>query len=128
MTTLIKLSGFTKIKFYTLSGINCDGIRDVIFQSFDKSECIYEKDSIDGWNYKKMKITSELKEPPLDTFKPVELRAIKQHGVFKRKIDSVGSFVRLHYNQDCKRFTCHPYLNQHNAEIYLKPSTLVYEV
>ena len=125
MPTSIKLSEITKIKFYTLSGIDCDGIEDVIFQSFDKSDCIYEKEG-ETLNYKKMKITSELRVPYVHMTEPVELRTIQKHGVFKRKIDSVGSFERLHYNQDCKKFTCTGYGPHHDAEVYLKPSTLVY--
>ena len=127
MTTPIKLSGFTKIKFYTLSGIDRDGIEDVIFQSFDKSDCIYEKEG-ETLNYKKMKITSELRVPYIHMTEPVELRTIKEYGVFNRKIDSVGSFVRLHYIRDCKRFACTGNGIHHDAEVYLKPSTLVYEV
>ena len=58
----------------------------------------------------------------------VELRKVKEGGIFKRKEDAKFEFVRNHYNKKDffgpANFSCTNW--ETGNEIFLKPSTLVF--
>jgi hypothetical protein len=65
----------------------------------------------------------------MDNFKAVSIRAVKQGGYFKRKPTAAGEYVRNHYNRKDQfgpaNYSCSR-VDDVNAEIFLKPSTVVF--